>query len=33
VPSKNYNVVDEQPTIEEEIMTTEMSDEELDLIY
>lgn len=33
VPTNKYNVQDEKPTIEEEIMTTELSDEELDLVY
>lgn len=33
VPTNKYNLQDEKPSIEEELMTTELSDEELDLVY
>lgn len=33
MPSEQYNVTNEQPTIEEELFTTELSEEELDLVY
>ena len=33
MPSENYHVTNEQPGIEEELFTTELSDEELDLVY
>ena len=32
-PTKDYNLHEEKNTIEEDMLTTELSDEELDLIY
>lgn len=32
-PTDRYNLQEEKPTIEEEILTSEMSDEALDLVY
>ena len=33
VPTSKYDVQNERPTPEEEMLTTELSDEELDLLY
>jgi len=33
LPTNKYNLQEEKPTLEEEILTSEMSDEELDLVY
>lgn len=33
VPTSRYDLQNERPTLEEEILTTELSDAELDLLY